>query len=51
MMRILMNCTLQQMLYGGDEFKESKKDEACHTYEEDKVHAGVWWGNLREKVD
>ena len=46
-----MICTLRKILFEGDEIRESKMDGTCHTYEEDKVHSGVWWGNLRERDD
>lgn len=37
-----MICILEQILFGGNEIRESKVDGACNTYEEEEVHTGVW---------
>ena len=43
-----MTCA-NQVLFGYP-IKKNVMDGACGTYErEKKVHAGFWWGNLRER--
>jgi hypothetical protein len=45
-MRRLMICTLQQILFGRSNREEWNGRGMYHIWGE--VHAGFWWGNLEE---